>query len=134
MSDKLRNLLRLLGLALARLDHALAQPANEFVRDSAIQRFEFTFELFWKSLKAYAEESGVEAFSPRDSLRAAFQSGVIQESPEWFCMLEDRNLTSHTYNEATADTIYSHLPKSMVSKLMQTILASSARPARLGWF
>jgi nucleotidyltransferase substrate binding protein (TIGR01987 family) len=110
MSDKLRNLLRLLGLALSRLDLALAQPANEFVRDSAIQRFEFTFELFWKSLKAYAEESGVEAFSPRDSLRVAFQLGVIQESPEWFRMLEDRNLTSHTYNEATADTIYSHLP------------------------
>jgi nucleotidyltransferase substrate binding protein (TIGR01987 family) len=109
MSDKLRNLLRLLGTALSRLDLALAQPINEFVRDSAIQRFEFTFELFWKSLKAYAEESGVEAFSPRDCLRAAFQLGVIQESPEWFRMLEDRNLTSHTYNEATADTIYSHL-------------------------
>ncbi|MBY0247235.1 MAG: nucleotidyltransferase substrate binding protein [Nitrospiraceae bacterium] len=110
MSDKLRNLLRLLGLALSRLDLALAQPANEFVRDSAIQRFEFTFELFWKSLKAYAEESGLEAFSPRDSLRVAFQLGVIQENTEWFRMLEDRNLTSHTYNEATADTIYSHLP------------------------
>jgi nucleotidyltransferase substrate binding protein (TIGR01987 family) len=61
-------------------------------------------------LKAYAEESGLEAFSPRDSIRLAFQLGVIQESPEWFRMLEDRNLTSHTYNEATADSIYSHLP------------------------
>lgn len=110
MSDKLRNLLRLLSRALSRLDLALAQPVNEFVRDSAIQRFEFTFELFWKSLKAYAEESGLEAFSPRDSMPIAFQLGVIQESPEWFRMLEDRNLTSHTYNEATANSIYSHLP------------------------
>ncbi len=110
MSDTLHNLLRLLGLALTRLDGALAQPVNEFVRDSAIQRFEFTFELFWKSLKAYAEESGVEAFSPRDSVRTAFQLGVIQEHPDWFRMLEDRNLTSHTYNEATAESIYSHLP------------------------
>jgi nucleotidyltransferase substrate binding protein (TIGR01987 family) len=110
MSDKLRNLLRLLGIALTRLEGALAQPVNEFVRDSAIQRFEFTFELFWKSLKAYAEESGLEAYSPRDSVRTAFQLGVIQEHPDWFRMLEDRNLTSHTYNEATAETIYSHLP------------------------
>lgn len=110
MSDKLHNLLRLLGIALTRLEGALAQPINEFVRDSAIQRFEFTFELFWKSLKAYAEESGVEAYSPRDSVRTAFQLGVIQEHPDWFRMLEDRNLTSHTYNEATAETIYSHLP------------------------
>lgn len=110
MSDKLRNLLRLLGIALTRLEGALAQPVNEFVRDSAIQRFEFTFELFWKSLKGYAEESGVEAYSPRDSLRTAFQLGVIQENSDWFQMLQDRNLTSHTYNEVTAETIYSHLP------------------------
>jgi len=110
MSDKLRNLLRLLDTALTRLEGALAQPVNEFVRDSAIQRFEFTFELFWKSLKTYAEESGVEVYSPRDSVRTAFQLGVIQEDPDWFRMLEDRNLTSHTYNEATAERIYSHLP------------------------
>lgn len=110
MSDKLRNLLRLLGIALTRLESALAQPVNEFVRDSAIQRFEFTFELLWKSLKGYAEESGVEAYSPRDSLRTAFQLGVIQDSPDWFQMLQDRNLTSHTYNEVTAEAIYSHLP------------------------
>ncbi len=128
MSDKLRNLLRLLGLALSRLDHALAQPVNKFVRDSAIQRFEFTFELFWKSVKAYVEESGLEAFSPRDSLRAAFQVGVIQDSPEWFRMLEDRNLTSHTYNEATADTIYSHL--TTYARLMQQALEELTRRAK----
>jgi nucleotidyltransferase substrate binding protein (TIGR01987 family) len=110
MSEKLHNLLRLLDTALRRLEGALAQPVNEFVRDSAIQRFEFTFELFWKSLKAYAEESGVEVYSPRDSVRTAFQLGLIREHPDWFRMLEDRNLTSHTYNEATAETIYSHLP------------------------
>jgi hypothetical protein len=52
----------LLGLTLSRPDLALAQPANEFVRDTAIQRFEFTFELFGKCLQAYAEESGVEPF------------------------------------------------------------------------
>ena len=113
MSDKLRNLLRLLDTALTRLEGALAQPVNEFVRDSAIQRFEFTFELFWKSLKAYAEESGVEVYSPRDSVRTAFQLGLIQEHPDWFRMLEDRNLTSHIYSEATAETIYSHLPANL---------------------
>jgi nucleotidyltransferase substrate binding protein (TIGR01987 family) len=128
MSDKLRNLLRLLNTALSRLDLALAQPVNEFVRDSSIQRFEFTFELFWKSLKAYAEESGLEAFSPRDSIRIAFQLGVIQESPEWFRMLEDRNLTSHTYNEATADSIYSHLPT--YTQLVRQALEDLTRRAK----
>ena len=101
MSEKLRNELRLLETALERLEHALAQPVNKFVRDSAIQRFEFTFELLWKSLKTYAQEAGLETFSPRDSLRTGFHLGIIQEDLEWFRMLEDRNLTSHTYNEAT---------------------------------
>ncbi|MDP3090771.1 MAG: nucleotidyltransferase substrate binding protein [Nitrospira sp.] len=110
MSDKLRNLVRLLDAACARLENALNQPVNEFVRDSAIQRFEFTFELLWKSLKAYAEESGVEAYSPRDTFRTAFQLGLLSEDRPWLQMLEDRNLTSHTYNEVTAETIYSHLP------------------------
>jgi nucleotidyltransferase substrate binding protein (TIGR01987 family) len=128
MSDKLRNLLRLLNTALSRLDLALAQPVNEFVRDSSIQRFEFTFELFWKSLKAYAEESGLEAFSPRDSIRIAFQLGVIQDNPEWFRMLEDRNLTSHTYNEATADSIYSHLPT--YTRLVRQALEELTRRAK----
>jgi len=109
MSEKLHNQLRLLETALSRLEKALAQPVDEFVRDSAIQRFEFTFELLWKSVKTYAEEAGVEVFSPRDSLRTGFQLGIIQERQDWFRMLEDRNLTSHTYNESTAESIYSHL-------------------------
>lgn len=87
----------------------MARPVDEFVRDAAIQRFEVTFELLWKSLKTYAEEAGVEVFSPRDSLRTGFQLGIIEERQEWFRMLEDRNLTSHTYNETTAESIYSHL-------------------------
>jgi nucleotidyltransferase substrate binding protein (TIGR01987 family) len=128
MSENLRNLLRLLNTALSRLDVALAQPVNEFVRDSAIQRFEFTFELFRKSLKAYAEESGVEVFSPRDSLRTAFQLGVIQEDQEWFRMLEDRNMTSGTYNEATADSIYSHLPT--YARLLRRALEELTRRAK----
>lgn len=110
MSDKLHNLLRLLDAALLRLEGALAQPVNEFVRDSAIQRFEFTFELFWKSLKAYAEQAGVPVYSPKDSIRTAFQLGVLPEHSDWLQMLEDRNLTSHTYNEVKADIIHSHLP------------------------
>ena len=96
--------------ALDRLKEVLAEPENDVTRDAAIKRFEFTFELFWKSLKAYAEESGLEAYSPRDSMRTAFQLRLIQEHPDWLRMIEGRNLTSHTYNEVTAETIYAHLP------------------------
>ena len=52
MSDKRHNLLALLESAIGRLEDVLRQPYDEYMRDSAIQRFEFTFELFWKALKA----------------------------------------------------------------------------------
>ncbi|WP_448568477.1 nucleotidyltransferase substrate binding protein [Thermus sp.] len=49
---------------MARLASALAQPKDEFVRDSAIQRFEFTFELSWKTLKTYLELQGLRSTRP----------------------------------------------------------------------
>jgi nucleotidyltransferase substrate binding protein (TIGR01987 family) len=105
------TLLSSLRDANARLREALAQPKNEFLRDASIQRFEFTFELFWKNLKAAAEEAGLEAVSPRDSLRMAFRLGLIDEEPAFFRMIEDRNLTSHTYRVQTAEEIYGRLPR-----------------------
>lgn len=109
MSETLGSLLASLRAAFRRLEAALDQPKNEFIRDSAIQRFEFTFEVMWKCLKVHAEEAGVRVYSPRDSLRAAFQLGLVQDDPLWMRMLKDRNLTSHTYSESTAEEIFSHL-------------------------
>lgn len=99
-----------LRAALARLAAALAQPMNEWTRDAAIQRFEFTFELGWKALARFARRQGVDAPSPRDSLRAALRLGWIADDALWLDMLEDRNRTSHTYSERTADEIRSRLP------------------------
>ena len=121
MNEKLLKLMRALDSALFRLEDVLKQPANEYMRDSALQRFEFTFELFWKNLKGVSDFSGNPVFSPRDALRSAFQLGLIADDPEWFKMLEDRNLTSHAYQEAIAQLIYSHLPKYL--RMMQEVFA-----------
>jgi len=110
MSSKLQILLPLFEKVVAKLSDVLKQEKTEYIRDSAIQRFECTFELAWKTLKAYLEEQGVLVYSPRDSLRGAFQSGLINEDPNWLKTIELRNLTSHTYNESTTDEIYSALP------------------------
>ncbi len=93
----------------ARLQEAVAQPKTDFIRDAAIQRFEFTFEVVWKTLKLYLERQGYECGGPRPTLKKAFAEGLISESEEadcWLQMLEDRNLTSHAYDEALADRIY----------------------------
>ena len=109
MSGKLAHLVGNLESALTRLEAALARPKDEFMRDSAIQRFEFTFELFWKTLKAVGDEAGLTSYAPRDALRESFRLGLIDEDPGWFQMLEDRNLASHTYSEKRAEAIYSRL-------------------------
>lgn len=104
------------GQALDRLDEALRMKASEagfasILRDAAIQRFEFSLELTWKTLKRALEAEGLEAATPRQALQKAFAAGWIDEESLWLGMLRDRNLTSHTYREALAVEIHSRLPR-----------------------
>lgn len=108
--DKLKAQTALLRRAVERLEVALSRPKDEFVRDSAIQRFEFCFELAWKVLQPYLEREGLEARSPRSAIRAAFQVGLLPDDAQWLEMLELRNLKSHAYDEALAEKIYAALP------------------------
>lgn len=96
--------------ALERLAAALGQPKSEWTRDAAIQRFEFTFELAWKSAARAARREGIPCASPRQTWKVALQLGWIEDDALWLDMLDDRNRASHTYNEATAEQIYSRLP------------------------
>ena len=96
--------------ALARLEHALGIPEDGIVRDACIQRFEFTFEMAWKALQAHVGTQGLSCMSPRDCLRAAFRLGLVEDDSGWMAMVEDRNRTTHTYDEASARAIYTALP------------------------
>ncbi len=98
--------------AVARLQEAVTQAESSIVRDAVIQRFEFTFELTWKALQLYLEHRGLECGSPRATLKKSFSEGLIQSPEEadvWLQMLDDRNLTSHAYDEALAQRIYQHI-------------------------
>ena len=96
----------------ARLAEAVAQPGNDLIRDATIQRFEFTFEVVWKTLKIYLERQGHECGGPRPTLKKAFVENLIptpEAADHWLAMLDDRNLTSHAYDEALANRIYGHI-------------------------
>jgi nucleotidyltransferase substrate binding protein (TIGR01987 family) len=108
--------------AAARLREAVTQPETDLVRDAVLQRFEFTFELAWKSLKLYLERQGLDCGAPRSTLKRAFAEGLISSSAEadvWLQMLEDRNLTSHAYDEALAIRIYRHVVQDYATLLQQ---------------
>lgn len=86
------------------------EEVHKQLRDSVIQRFEFSFDTFWKFLKEYIElkhEFMFPTISPGAVLKKAFMAGLI-ESDEYEIfdgMMRDRNITSHTYNETLAEEI-----------------------------
>lgn len=130
MTDDARsNRLRQFALALARLEEALDRPEDSIVRDACIQRFEFTFETAWRAIQADALMEGVNCASPRDCLRAAFRLEIIDNDERWFRMVEDRNRTSHTYDEALAADIYRSL--SGYAAILSAMLARLGERERL---
>jgi len=95
------------------------------MRDSAIQRFEYSIDTFWKFLKIYLQEIkkiDIEGSSPRSILRQSLHNQIINED-EFNTLISgivDRNLTSHSYNEELAEKIIQHLP--LYYSKMNTIL------------
>ena len=71
-----------------------------------IQRFKYTHELGWNTLKDFLEEHGtLNLYGSRDTTRAAFRADLIENAEIWMAMIQSRNLTLHTYNESTAAQI-----------------------------
>lgn len=68
-----------------------------------VQAFEFTFELGWKTIKDFLYEQGLNTSYPREVIKEAFQTKIIEDGHTWLLMLEKRNELSHTYNEAVAE-------------------------------
>lgn len=89
-----------------RLSEACEQPLDSFIRDSVIQRFEFCWELAWKTLKLRLEFLGIEALNPRDVFKEALAAGLIHDGNTWSEAQKMRNLSSHTYDEKLADQVY----------------------------
>ena len=89
------------GLVLLReaMQHG-PSALNQLEQEGAIQRFEYTLELAWKSAKDFLEDAGVviEPVTPREVIKQAFAAKVIADGQVWIDMLNHRNLLSPTYN------------------------------------
>jgi nucleotidyltransferase substrate binding protein (TIGR01987 family) len=110
-SDKLGKSLMNLNKTVKRFAEALQVPESSIVMDAAIQRFEFTYELLWKTLKIFLEDiHGIRAVSPRLVFKEAFALSVVEQEDIFLEMMQSRNLLSHTYNEEQAAEIYRKCP------------------------
>lgn len=101
--------------AINSLDRGLSRAEDaaddEELRDGAIQRFEYTYELAWKSLKRVLETIAaspdeIDALSFRDLIRQGAEKGLIDDPSVWFGFREERNISSHAYDEAKAKEVY----------------------------
>ncbi len=113
--------------AVRYLGDAVKRKTEEdiILRAGLIQFYEMTFELAWNTLKDYFESEGFNNLkSPRSVIKKAFETGLIEEGHTWMIMLENRNITSHAYDETASKQIenaiknnYSALLFSLFKKL-----------------
>lgn len=104
------------------------QSPSEAERAGLIQFFELAFELAWKTLKDYLESEGTRVNTPRETIKQAFQFSIIQDGHTWMQALDDRNLTTHTYEEAMALKVeklirdkYAHILKELYQDFLKKV-------------
>ena len=100
--------------AFFRLEDSLQQPFTEYIQDSIIQRFEFTFELLWKTLKYYLEVQWFNEKTPRNVLKKSFEIDIVEDIDLFLDMIDVRNQTSHTYDVILAWEVYLFIKENYV--------------------
>jgi nucleotidyltransferase substrate binding protein (TIGR01987 family) len=100
--------------ALAKLEEGIKTLQIEHVTDlekeGLIQRFEYTYELAWKTLQDLLKHKGYQDIAgPNPTLEQAFIDGYIENGQVWKQMKKSRDLSTHTYNEETADDIFEQI-------------------------
>lgn len=104
---------------------------NELEEQGLIQAFEYTHELAWKTQKSFLESRGVsDIFGSKDTAREAFKLGLIEDGQVWMDMIKSRNLSTHTYNEATSQDIaykIRHSYHAVIVKLHEKLEQLSAK-------
>jgi len=94
---------------------------SDLEKEGVVQRFEYTFEPAWKTLKDYLVYSGVafDQITPRSVIKQAFAARIIKDGQMWIDMLEQRNLMAHTYDLETFETVFSSIEQRYVGALEQ---------------
>ena len=121
MKKELEYSLDKLQTAFMKLEQGVVQAEDELQRDGVIQRFEFTFELVWKTLKVFLSEQGVYTKTPKASLKEAFRLEWLNEENIFLTMLEDRNHLAHIDGKEMAEAIFNRIKEKYVTVIKNLI-------------
>lgn len=113
-----KNALNKLEEALKEDIDNLSENAKDVIIDGVLHRFEFTFELAWKTMKDYLEYMGIsnKIGSPRENIQTAFKQGLINNGEIWIEIMLSRNELSHLYDEQTSRKIYENIKSSYIKE------------------
>ncbi|MDD4295196.1 MAG: nucleotidyltransferase substrate binding protein [Candidatus Omnitrophica bacterium] len=121
MKNEIKYILATLENAFLKLHEGVDLAQEDLQKDGVIQRFEFTFELLWKTLKIFLKEDGIEVKTPRESLKEAFRVGWINDEQVFLDMMEDRNKTSHIYDKEAASEIFQRIKMQYVKGIKEVL-------------
>ncbi|WP_310598772.1 nucleotidyltransferase substrate binding protein [Desulfobulbus sp.] len=100
--QRFQNFDRAFVLLRSALEEKRVAEFNRLEQEGLIQRFEFTYELAWKTAKDYLQEMGVvfDEVTPKAVVAAAYAAGLIKDGQLWIDMRLHRNMLSYSYDEA----------------------------------
>ncbi len=99
-----------------RLNEALGiKEDSDIKRDAVIKRFEFTFELLWKTFKRIARFEKLDCFSPKGCFKVAFKLELIEDEELFLEIIDARNKTAHVYSQEEAKKIYDFIIEKAVN-------------------
>ena len=106
-----------------RLNEALKEEVTDLEIDGILHRFEFTFELAWKTMKDCLEDHGIvgKIGSPREIIKEAFAAGLIENGEIWMDMMISRNELSHLYDEETSREIFDDIKEKYILEINKLV-------------
>jgi nucleotidyltransferase substrate binding protein (TIGR01987 family) len=108
--QRFNNYCKAFKTLVAAVELARTRDLSDLEAQGLIQSFEFTHELAWNMLKDYLDGKGIVGLiGSKDATRTAFKNGLIENGEDWMKMIEDRNRTSHTYDEAVAQSVVENI-------------------------
>lgn len=119
--------------ATARLQEALnVENVTDVIIDGALHRFEFTFELAWKTMKDYLEYMGLiqKTGSPREVLQNAYQNDLIDNGEDWIGMMLSRNTLSHLYDEEESREIYEKIKNKYADMIEELVNSLNSKESK----
>ncbi len=109
--------------AINKLNEALKEEVTDLEIDGILHRFEFTFELAWKTMKDCLEDQGIvgKIGSPREIIKEAFAAGLIENGEIWMDMMISRNELSHLYDEETSREIFDDIKEKYILEINKLV-------------